>query len=821
MSRAVLVPILLAAVLSAQGPTAAPRGAADPALKQAAAEAATPALKALYEEFAPPHDRVLLTGRKEELRVRPLPFANKRSSRELRGTLKLVPLDPAEKPEPLANYPAGEVISHTSYEWLALERLEAFDKEQAALPAPDRLAASERVLAAVLQFHESERQEGLRKGKDWEPVRQKVRDRLFDVRLAQLEARVGAAAYPEATAQAKRLLDLYAAGDGPTADNLGRVVLKLVGEIHADPKLDDAGRLALLEQATKAILPHEARPTAARAAERLKQLAREALREAVAANDRAKAEPDKGRAEKHAARAQEYLDRSYRLWPTLEDQKPALHAVVADSTLRVGVRELPEFLSPALAVTDDERRVVDLVFEGLLEARDEGGKRTYVPALAEALPAVIAQGRRFHLVPNAQWSNGKPVLPVDVRHSLDLALAKRTDPVAALAAGFLERAVVGGDVRRLDVLFRRGLLDPLSPLTFKVVPSGADPLDAAFAKKPVGSGPYQVEGVKNGAGKKMLVLVANPQYDKRPDHAGRPAIRTVQFVATADPVGDLRAGRIDVALDVPLKQYPNDATLRELKLAASSAGLGTLDRRVYYLAVNHAKPALKAAEFRRALAQSIPRVEMLKLLGPGKPLAGLFPPGTWAASAETADLYDEDLAQSGLAKAVTAATTLTLKLPAGDAALREAFALWAERLKKLSGDKLTLAIEELPARDVRAAVERGDYELAYAWYDHADDAFSLGPLFADVPGRAENVFRYGSATVEPLVAAARDHRAFGEAAQRTRTLAAALATEMPLVPLWQREPRHLWRSSVKVVSPDPYRPLARLERWTLERAGGP
>src|SRR4051794_28986443 len=98
-----LLPVLTALLL-AQVPSASPE------LKQAAAETRIKAIAALYEEFAVPHDRVRLRDRTQDLRVAPLAEAR---SGDLRGTIKLVPIDASttEKPEVLAKFPAADILT--------------------------------------------------------------------------------------------------------------------------------------------------------------------------------------------------------------------------------------------------------------------------------------------------------------------------------------------------------------------------------------------------------------------------------------------------------------------------------------------------------------------------------------------------------------------------------------------------------------------------------------------------------------------------------------------------------------------------------------
>src|SRR5438034_5436413 len=73
--------------------------------------------------------------------------------------------------------------------------------------------------------------------------------------------------------------------------------------------------------------------------------------------------------------------------------------------LVVGVRSLPELMSPAFARSDAEIMALDLLFEGLLRpAVDGAAGRVYEPALARELPRLVPRGREFTLT-DATWAD--------------------------------------------------------------------------------------------------------------------------------------------------------------------------------------------------------------------------------------------------------------------------------------------------------------------------------------------------------------------------------------------------------------------------------
>lgn len=781
MHRSIPLGLFLVALAHAQGPTPS----AD--LQRAAAEASLPVLKKLFVDFAVPHDRVLVTGTTETLRVQPLPLLNLGGTRDLTSAVKVLPLDP--KAAPLT----GAVIhTHHSYEVFALKEVAKFLKEADTVPSAERLAAAERVLAAVAQFHESQRADGVRKGPAWDGLRKELARTLLTYRTEQLDTRTSAGELSLAVALASRLLTAYGtAPDAAAPEGLAAGLARLIDKVEADAKLDEAGKLSLLEQVSRAVRPHRESKLAARAVEKLHALAGVALRQATDANE---GTPPK------VAVAQAAYTRAERLWPYHEGiGKFALKVQLPNTTLRVGVAKLPGHMSPALARSATERYTLDLLFDSLLHPhRDERGLLTYRPGLAESLPTLVPQGRRFVLSRSATWSDGRALQLSDFQATLGHIAAQTAGP-DAWHYGEL-RALSGGSPRHVDLLFPRIGIDPLSAATFKVVPAHVDATSAAFAKQPVGSGPYTLEGVQQHQGRSTLVFKAR---------TNRAAIRTLHFIESPEPVKDFEQGLIDLALDVQPDQVTTWLTRRaevaqkaRLNLEMPRPTPQTPNRRVYFLTVNRKKPGLDTPAGRLALARSIPREAMLDLLRPQvpgrklhQPLPGLYPPGTWAFSGDDdkLDLFDPDAA-SALRKAFATPTTLTVQLPPGNAALAAAFARWQQELKRIPGAE-NVSVEFAPT---------GPADLVYEWYDFPDDTFALGPLFA----------RLG---VDDAPNDLAQYREFRHLRQRTRELSTWVTNELPVLPLWQLDPLHLVHTTVKAPQLDPQHVFRMVAEWSLNR----
>src|SRR5262249_18181920 len=225
----------------------------------------------------------------------------------------------------------------------------------------------------------------------------------------------------------------------------------------------------------------------------------------------------------------------------------------------------------------------------------------------------------------------------------------------------------------------------------------------------------------------------------------------------------LKEGRLDLALDLTAEQAHE---LREAPgVAVPLPRPGGLNRRIYFLAVNHRHPLLKKKDLRLALAQAIDREALLDahFRGPlGKrvhrALNGPYPAGSWACNPALKgrdDPYDLSLAKSRFRRVLEEARVekvkLKLQYPSGDAGLEEAMTqLCAKVGKALPG--LVLEPKALDARALKKEVEqtREVYHLAYYHYDFPDEAFWLWPLLGPGEG-GTNYLGYASGPLVSMI----------------------------------------------------------------------
>lgn len=716
----------------------------------------------------------------------------------------------------------AELSDINYYEQLVLIAVDQFleplkDPSKAPpVPALEMLRVSEAALAAALLFNESARNVGTRKGEAFEDMAAAVRKRLFDVQVRQLEL-LAEGNWTEALDLAKKL-----AGHAPKPEDQSRIAGPLAKVIDAalssgaltEKQTQEMGqRLRDLEDQFPASA--EVRPIQAR----LQRQARALFVKAEALKEK---DPDG---------ALKLFQQAEMIWPRLAGLQDAqLTLKQAYPILRVGVRDLPVYLAPTHATLESEKLAVELLFEGLVKATRGASGLRYEPALAEGPPKMMALGRQFKIAPGTYWSNGEPVTAMDVRHTVRLLKNPKWAGCNPALAKMLDDVQVGGEVSRVSVTLKQGFVDPLSLMTFKVLPAVPWPEDSLgpeddekFAKAPVGSGPYQYRGPgQNRGGRATAVFVANPNYGTRPGRGGQPSIREIQMIQSPESLWakDLKDGVIDVLTDVP------SAALKDLQEKVPDVTVVTQPtRRIHFLAVNHRRSVFQGQagqDLRVALAHAINRKELLdkhfrKGVGPNvhHELTGPFPAGSWAC--DPGRTYNP--VQARLAAANLKNVELELKFSTEDASVRAVLVDLCSAVETALEGKVKIALKGVTPRELKSDVEVAPrYDLAYYSYDFPSDAFWLWPLFdPDGTGaKGTNYMGYANdGRVEQLFRDLNAHRDFRKLRDAAHTLHGELFNKMPLIPLWQLDRHVVLSKTVQAPSFDPLLIFADIEKWRL------
>jgi ABC-type transport system substrate-binding protein len=671
--------------------------------------------------------------------------------------------------------PSGE-----DYEQRALTAIERFLKEGEAAEVPPLagLRAAETALVAVLRFHAAHHPRPLAEANSGTDVAKRLNDRLLEVRRQQLGVLAGTARsesdWTAALRQAGQWLEVYPEDKELRAEAAALQVRYAAARLKE--KDYPAVRRGLATVVEGVLRRPENRKLLQEVREQLRAAAQVLVREAGTLPDQ--------------AAAVSKLQEAQALWPELpglEDE--LLRRKGAYTILYVGVPDLPENLSPATAWTLSERLAVELLFETLAEPRyDSRLGQVYHPQLAAAAPTFLPGGRRFRLAHDGRWSDGRPVTSLDVRNT---SLLLRANGRAPEWEDLLEEPRVEDDPYRIDFPCRQLPFDPLARLAFKVLPQSfrgqalTRAVEPAFAREPLGSGPFRYAGRKTEAGRTYAVFTANPHYHR----PGRPHVREIRFFVSADPVADFRRATppLHLLMDVPADRY-------DALAAAGARDLRTLPNRcVYFLAVNHRVTALEDPNLRRALALAIHREQILndrfrgssvdihwwnvkrRVRHPGfhQALNGPYPARSWAVS------------------------------PSVDADVR-------------------LKLVPLPPRQLKQAVDRHDYELAYFHHVYDDESYWLWPLFdtraeALQPGGSNFLGYKNDGTLETLFRKAMGEREFARLQEKTHAIHAHLNDKMPLIPLWQLDTHVAVHPDLAAVGIETLPLFATVEEWTLKR----
>ena len=309
--------------------------------------------------------------------------------------------------------------------------------------------------------------------------------------------------------------------------------------------------------------------------------------------------------------------------------------------LRVGIPGRVESFDPSLATENHEFAVVSCMFETLL-AQGSGG--TLVPVLLDELPATSEDGLKYYfkLKENVKFHDGTPLDSADVLHSFKVLAKKIRSPYAWILSDISgaetfrvgrSRTIDGfkiTDHLRFEITLNGRNPDFLKYLSFpaaSIIPTA----DRNF-EPPVGTGPF-IFFQKEPRG--HITLRAHQEY-----RLGRPFVDSVEFTVIPDSrdrfmafeAGDIHITRLPFAgLDIEdEKSFPGPAT--------------SIMKRLYFLDVNPAYPALRTPEARAAVSSAVDRSAIVRgylnntasvenNVDPGAPVAAA-PSGAGGASME-------------------------------------------------------------------------------------------------------------------------------------------------------------------------------------------
>jgi peptide/nickel transport system substrate-binding protein len=313
----------------------------------------------------------------------------------------------------------------------------------------------------------------------------------------------------------------------------------------------------------------------------------------------------------------------------------------------------PETLHPFRSTgTQTNALVYRLAVEGLSAAAPDGSPRAVlamdVPTLANGAVHVLAGGAmtvRWTLRPDLRWSDGTALTSGDVRFTWRAVM---TDPRAATREGYELISDIETPDERTAVVRYRAIdaayatrFDALLPR--HVLEGATDAAVAAYARGPLGTGPFRITEFVSGD---HVTAERNANYRV----AGRPYLDRVifRFVSSVEAAkAQLRAGEVDAAgslSEVDAAELEADPQVRVTSVPSPTVETIAFNLTRPGTTVPH--PVLGDVTVRRALVHATPKsiiVERL-LYGRTRPGGSEIPIG-WAAGSDIAqESYDLDRA---------------------------------------------------------------------------------------------------------------------------------------------------------------------------------
>ncbi|MCP8938249.1 ABC transporter substrate-binding protein [Alsobacter sp. SYSU M60028] len=295
-------------------------------------------------------------------------------------------------------------------------------------------------------------------------------------------------------------------------------------------------------------------------------------------------------------------------------------------------------LDPAFRADTATGNVQRHIFDTILQ---RGPDMTIGPQLAETVRQDGPTQWTVVLRPGLKFSNGEPLDAEAVKFSIErMQNPGLKSPIRGWWTGF--KTVEVADERTLkitttaaDPLFR-ARMTLLAPVPPKYV---RDAGDAAFARKPVGSGPYRlVDWRRDDA----VVLQANPDYAGQKPKIDRVVFRVVPEELSR--VAALQTGEADVIAGMSPTQAAGLETSPDARVERAAS------TRVMAVQFDIDEPPGNEQKFRDAVAYAIDRDAIIKglLRGYAVPAKSILSPGIpeWPSDKDFTRKYDLDKAKA-------------------------------------------------------------------------------------------------------------------------------------------------------------------------------
>jgi peptide/nickel transport system substrate-binding protein len=289
--------------------------------------------------------------------------------------------------------------------------------------------------------------------------------------------------------------------------------------------------------------------------------------------------------------------------------------------------DAPDYFDPGLTYTVTGWQVIQHVYLGLLGYKQTAGPdgATIIPALAEKLPTVSADGKdyKFTLRPGLKYSNGKPVLASDFKASIE-RLYKIDSPGVGffdqiVGAGAFSKSKKGGipgiivndKARTVEIKLStpRGDFLYILGIPFAAIVPKSTPASDQSTRGIPSTGPYMQQSYKPN---RSFIFVRNPNYKEIPGiPKGNPDKLTGTIIS--EDTAALQTV-LNGKSDYDFRTIPTDR-LSEVQTKYKDQLRLYTPANTYYFAMNSRTPPFNNLKAREAINYAIDRGAMVRLFG--------------------------------------------------------------------------------------------------------------------------------------------------------------------------------------------------------------
>ena len=311
-----------------------------------------------------------------------------------------------------------------------------------------------------------------------------------------------------------------------------------------------------------------------------------------------------------------------------------------------GVVGQPQYLNPLFcAFNDADRDVCSLVFNGLVKFDARGDPQ---PDLAQSWSVSNNDDANYGLIytfnlrRDAQWHDGQPFTADDVIFTIGLLQDPTFPGRPDIAALWRSVKAVKIDDYTVRIVLQEAYAPFLDYAATGLLPAHilndvavGDLLSHPFNRRPVGTGPFQVEEFANEPGQpSRIVLTTYPRYY---DDNGRPFINKVEFkyyATPADVFAAYRAGEVQGIASISPADFDRVRATPSLDLFTAPISGLTL---IFLNTDDLGAPFFQEAEVRRALLLALDRQRVIDTTLAGQALVAdsPFQPNSWAYDPDT------------------------------------------------------------------------------------------------------------------------------------------------------------------------------------------